>query len=122
MQHIGPSLKTQISLLPGQSHFAQLRRGDVIDVTRGSVLIVTKVYLDHDAIVQKTVVRRGAIYRVPVSGAFAIEAQCAVTMALAIPTRRGGIGRLQHVLPRQLLASLRSIFSFRMPRWGKAPA
>lgn len=87
MQETGPITRTQIKLLRGQSHYAQLRRGTVIGVTLGTVSISSRVNLEHTTLALQTPVHQGGAYCVHVSGWFEIAAQGDVALWLVLPAR-----------------------------------
>lgn len=85
MQEPGPTTRTQISLLRGQSHDAQLRRGTVIGVAHGTVSISSRVHLEHATLAVQTPVHQGGVYCVHASGWFEIAAQGDVALWLVSP-------------------------------------
>lgn len=87
MQETGPTTRTQIKLQRGQSHYAQLRRGTVIGVAHGTVLVSSRVNLEHATLALQTPVHQGGAYCVHVSGWFEIAAQGDVALWLVLPAR-----------------------------------
>lgn len=85
MQETGPSTRTQISLLRGQSHYAQLRRGTVVGVAQGMVSISNQVHLEHATLALQTPLHQGGVYCVYASGWFEITAQGDVALWLVSP-------------------------------------
>lgn len=85
MQKTGPGTKTQISLLRGQSHDAQLHRGTVIGVACGTVSISSRVHLEYATLAVHTPVHQGGVYCVHASGWFEIVARGDVTLWLVSP-------------------------------------
>jgi hypothetical protein len=85
MQKTGPSTKTQISLLRGQSYYAQLRRGAVMGVAHGTVFINSRVHLEQATLAVQTSVHQGGVYCVHASGWFEIAAQADVALWLVSP-------------------------------------
>lgn len=85
MQKTGTSIRTQISLLRGQSYYAQLRRGTVISATVGTVSMTSRLWLEHAMLTVQTPVHRGGVYCVPSSGWFEIAAQSDVELLLVSP-------------------------------------
>jgi hypothetical protein len=85
MQESGASTRTQIKLLRGQTHYAQLRRGTVIGVAHGTVSISSRVHLEHATLALQTPVHQGGVYCVHASGWFEIAAQGEVALWLVLP-------------------------------------
>ncbi len=85
MQKTGPTTKTQISLLRGQSHHAQLRQGTIIGVAHGTLSITSRVHLEHATLAVQTPVHQGGLYCVRTSGWFEIAAQGEVALWLVSP-------------------------------------
>ena len=85
MQETSTSTRTQISLLRGQSYYAQLRRGTVISATVGTVSMTSRLWLEHAMLTVQTPVHRGGVYCVPSSGWFEIAAQSDAELLLVSP-------------------------------------
>lgn len=85
MQESGPTTRTQISLLRGQSYYAQLRRGTVLGVAHGTVSISSRVGLEHATLALQTPVHQGGVYCVHASGWFEIAARGDVALWLVAP-------------------------------------
>jgi len=85
MQETSTSTRTQISLLRGQSYYAQLRRGTVISVTVGTVSMTSRLWLAHAMLTVQTPVHKGGVYCVPSSGWFEIAAQSDAELLLVSP-------------------------------------
>ncbi|MDO8251872.1 MAG: hypothetical protein Q7T78_19455 [Rhodoferax sp.] len=85
MQKSGPTTKTQISLLRGQTYCTQLRRGTVMGVVHGTVSISNRVCLEHAMLAVQTPVHQGGVYCVHATGWFEIAAQGDVALWLVSP-------------------------------------
>ncbi|MEO8119151.1 MAG: hypothetical protein ABI606_07490 [Rhodoferax sp.] len=117
MQETGPTTRTQISLLRGQSHYAQLRRGTVIGVAHGTVSISSRVDLEHATLAVQTPVHPGGVYCVHASGWFEITARGDVALWLVSP---------ESLFPMAIIASwlgrflARFTFKPGLPSWRMA--
>ena len=65
---------SQMRLSRGQSHMAHFRRGAVIGVVSGSIQVTQRVWLEHTAFTNQTLVQRGGVFLVPCSGWLEISA------------------------------------------------
>lgn len=85
----------QISLLPGQSYGVQLRRGAVLRVSAGAVLVRSRVWLEHSALVTSTPVSRGGVYDVRCSGWYEITARQEALIELPAAPSQGLLAQLR---------------------------
>jgi hypothetical protein len=86
MQKRTTEVPSQMRLGKGQSYVAQLPRGTVVRVASGAVAVVQRIALDHFTMVQQTLVRRGGLYRVDVSGWVEfVAAQCDAELFVLVP-------------------------------------
>lgn len=118
MQDTATPTRTQISLLRGQSHYAQLRRGTVIGVALGNVSMSSHVRLEYSMLKVQTPVYRGGAYCVPSSGWFEIAAQSDVELWLALPESRFPIAPISSWLARffKWFTVMQELPSWRMAR------
>lgn len=82
---ISVSAAAQMKLLRGQSHWAQLQRGTVINVAMGRMVVTSHVWLDNAMLSVQAPLQPGEVYVVPASGWFELAALSDVVIQPRLP-------------------------------------
>jgi len=82
-----------ISLARGQSHHVALRRGSVISVASGAVLLISRTRLEDTVLTVQVPLHCGGVYCVAVSGTFEVQAlkPACLRQMLPAPLATGGL-------------------------------
>ncbi len=74
-----------VNLVIGQSHHAALRRGSVISVASGAVLVISRIRLEDTVLTVQVQLHPGGVYCVAVSGTFEIRALKEACLRQVVP-------------------------------------